>query len=223
GCGVGDVSMLAADAVGSHGSVVGIDHSDSAIKIARQRVRVGNLPNITFEEHNLNHLDLDEQFDAVVGRMILSELSDPAQSLRRLVRLVRPGGLLIFQEADLGSGQAFPQCSLFEQYQRWLVEASTVLNVDVDMGSKLYSTFCKAGLSEPNLSCESEVIAGAMSKGYEWLVENIRSLAPVILERGIASEEMLNLDTLGDRLRDEVLTQGSVLHTQRYVGAWARK
>ena len=77
--------------------------------------------------------------------------------------------------------------------------------------------------SEPSFTSESEVIAGAMSKGYEWLVENIRSLAPVILTKGIASEEMLDLDTLEDRLRDEVLMQGSVLHTPRYVGAWARK
>src|SRR5208337_5280181 len=49
GCGAGDVSMLAAELVGAAGSVVGIDRSQEAIAVARERAQTARLGNIDFE------------------------------------------------------------------------------------------------------------------------------------------------------------------------------
>src|SRR5215470_12821347 len=53
GCGVGDVSMIAARLVGARGEVTGIDIDEAALSIARQRALEHGLPNITFLQTNV--------------------------------------------------------------------------------------------------------------------------------------------------------------------------
>jgi len=48
-------------------------------------------------------IPIDKPFDAAVGRYFLMFLPDPVSVLRSLSRLVRPGGLLAFQEPSWGS------------------------------------------------------------------------------------------------------------------------
>ena len=50
GCGAGDVSLLAAELVGSSGSVVGIDRSPEVIAFARERARSAGLRHVDFED-----------------------------------------------------------------------------------------------------------------------------------------------------------------------------
>lgn len=48
GCGAGDVSMLAAELVGPAGSIVGIDHSQEVLNVARERAQEVGLRQISF-------------------------------------------------------------------------------------------------------------------------------------------------------------------------------
>ena len=48
GCGIGDVSFLAARLVGPSGSVVGIDRGDESIETARRRAKSLGIENVTF-------------------------------------------------------------------------------------------------------------------------------------------------------------------------------
>ena len=68
GCGVGDVSLLAAQMVGMAGSVLGIDRHIASVEIARQRVASLGVKNVRFESVDLNSVDTASTFDAVVGR-----------------------------------------------------------------------------------------------------------------------------------------------------------
>src|SRR5215475_13132076 len=52
GCGVGDVSMIAARLIGASGQVTGIDIDEAALSIARQRALQDELPNVTFLQTN---------------------------------------------------------------------------------------------------------------------------------------------------------------------------
>lgn len=112
GCGTGDVSVLAATFVGPSGNVLGIDQSVESITLARHRVENAGLSNISFEVDTLEDQKLTGPFDALIGRLILMYLPDPAAILRKLVKLVRPGGLVIFQEMEMATGRAVPEIPL---------------------------------------------------------------------------------------------------------------
>src|SRR5438309_209505 len=65
GCGVGDVSLLAASIVGPAGSVLGVDRAAASIETARERVRSAGLQNVAFEVADLPSLDPGRTFDAL--------------------------------------------------------------------------------------------------------------------------------------------------------------
>lgn len=123
GCGVGDVSLLAADLVGTSGTVVGIDTDERSLGIARSRATAWGRSHITFQQSDLSDLAFDEPFDAVVGRLILMYLADPAEALRQVAEHVRPGGVLAFQEEHFEytplSGVHAP---LFDRTRDWCTE-----------------------------------------------------------------------------------------------------
>jgi ubiquinone/menaquinone biosynthesis C-methylase UbiE len=101
GCGAGDVSLLAAEAVGPSGSVVGVDREGVALEIAEARRADLELDHVSFHAASLDTLHLDGGFDAAIGRCVLSRLPWPAAVLRDVVRLVRPGGVIAFHEVSV--------------------------------------------------------------------------------------------------------------------------
>jgi len=103
GSGVGDVALLLARLVGSSGEVVGIERNPRSISRARARIEEARLHNVQFIESDVAQVRSDKLFDAAVGRYILMFLPDPASVLRSLSQLVRPGGVLVFQEASYSS------------------------------------------------------------------------------------------------------------------------
>src|SRR6516164_956616 len=100
GSGVGDVAMLAARLVGPSGEVVGVERDPRSIVRARARVTAAGLTNVTFTESDVSEVRASKPFDAAVGRFILQFVSDPVAVLRCLSRLLRPGGVLVFQEVS---------------------------------------------------------------------------------------------------------------------------
>src|SRR4051794_31221946 len=50
GCGIGDVSLIAARIVGPQGSVTGLDPDGAALDTARDRARKSNLLQVDFEQ-----------------------------------------------------------------------------------------------------------------------------------------------------------------------------
>jgi ubiquinone/menaquinone biosynthesis C-methylase UbiE len=98
GSGVGDVVMLVARLVGDSGEVVGIERDPRSLDRARARVAEAGLNNVSFIQSDVSQITASEPFDAAVGRFILMWLPDPASVLRQLSLLVRPGGVVAFQE-----------------------------------------------------------------------------------------------------------------------------
>jgi hypothetical protein len=68
---------------------------------------------------------LDDDFDAVVGCLILAHVPDTIALLRRVSALVRPSGLVAFQEPDHTCPvETWPRARLFEQARCWRLEAT---------------------------------------------------------------------------------------------------
>ena len=69
----------------------------------------------------------------------------------------------------------------------------------------------------------SPVGGGPGFPGYDYGDESLRSMLPLILKLGIATEEEVGIDTLAERLRAETVGSEGVIKTPDLVGAWARK
>ena len=84
-CGTGAVSFAAAAAVGSAGSVLGTDLSDSMIRIARERTRDAH---VRFERMDAEELGLaDASFDVVLCALGLMYVPDPRRAVAEMRRV----------------------------------------------------------------------------------------------------------------------------------------
>jgi ubiquinone/menaquinone biosynthesis C-methylase UbiE len=223
GCGAGDVSLLAAEFVGPTGSVTGIDRSADAVAWARRRAQIAGLHNLSFAAADLDGCDLSAPVDAIVGRFVLMYLRDPAATLARLRRRLRPGGCVAFVEFDTTiPGISVPEMPLVETCRRWIWAALRQSGADAAMGLKLPAVFRQAGLSLPQLSVSAAVAADADSPAYENAAEAMRSLLPRMEEFGIASAREVEIDTLAERLRAEARRLDGIFVYPATIGAWAR-
>ena len=226
GSGVGDVTFLAAELVGRHGSVVGIDIDGEALEAARQRAELLGLRNVTFVEGEVRSAAVEGLFDAAIGRLVLAYAGDPVAALRAIAQRVRPGGVLAFQELDLDPGvsaRSFPEGTLWDETGRRVIETFARAGTQLRMGRQLFAAFLAAGLPAPVLREEALVGGGADFAGYAWLAGVARSLAPLTERLGVASADELGLETLAARIRDDAVVRGAVVWSPSLIGAHARR
>ncbi len=224
GSGAGDVALLAAELVGPHGTVVGVDSNPLILETARKRVQAAGLKNTSFVATDISQLALDEDFDAVVGRCVLFFLSDPAAVLRRLASHLRPGGIVAFQEPGNATlrPDALPASPLLDQIWEWAMETYRRSGMDLKMGLRLFPLFLEAGLPTPQMRLDAAVGGGPEWAGYGYIASMLRTLLPLIEKFGVATAEEIDIDTFEERLRDEVVSRGGVVSTWSFITAWAK-
>ena len=224
GCGVGDVSLLCAELVGPKGEVVGVDRDPAVVEAARERARAVWVGHATFLEGNLLTLDLDAPFDAVVGRFVLMYLPDPVAALRAALRHLRPNGILAFQEMDFSfPPMAVPPSPLYQRMFDWWRQTAEQVGVELQMGFKLHPTYVAAGLPAPRLRLDAVVGGGQDFEGYQYMADMLRSILPIMEKFGVATADEVDIDTLADRLREEVVQGGGCISLQPLIGGWTRK
>jgi ubiquinone/menaquinone biosynthesis C-methylase UbiE len=222
GSGVGDVSMLLARIVGPSGEVVGIERDASSIARAKTRVAEAGLRNISFTEADVNQIVSERPFDAAVGRFILMFLPDPASVLRSLTQLVRPGGLLAFQECTWAPFLAFAaRFPLWSKLLSAIHETFLRAGVNPEMGIALYQIFQQVGLPAPAMHMETP--PGSDVNFTSLVCDLVSSIRPLIEQQNVSLEALGNLDTLSDRIHAEVVASNTVVSLVPLVGVWARK
>jgi SAM-dependent methyltransferase len=102
GCGNGVFLPRLAKAVGTRGSVVGIDHSDTFIAESKARVdATGFGARVTVQQADAYRLPFSAAtFDAAHCERVLMHLDDPSAALAEMKRVVRPGGWIVAVEPD---------------------------------------------------------------------------------------------------------------------------
>lgn len=222
GCGPGDVTLFAADLVGQTGSVTGVDGAPEALALARSRAEKAGLRTVRYEEADVNSWLPDGPVDAVLGRLILMHLPDPAATLARLAGAVRPGGVVAFQDIVLATRRTEPDLPLVGAFNGWLLETLRRTGRPVDMGLRLAAVFREAGLPEAGLTSGQPVERGAEALGYSIMAGDVVSLLPRMERLGIAGAAEVGPESFERRLRDEAAAADAVLLSPLMVGAWAR-
>ena len=221
GCGSGDVAFLAAQLVGPTGSVIGVDRTPAAISRARTRAESKRISNVQFVEGDPTEMTFDEDFDAVVGRLILMYYSDPVDALRKLLLDLRPGGLVAFQEVDSSGCKSHPISPTYQRCLEWIMQTFRVTGAQATIGLELHSIFQSAGLPAPTLRLDAAVGAGPDTPAYKTLPEIVRSLLPAMERLGIATAAEVEVESLGHRIRDEILANNGIVISPSLIGAWA--
>ncbi len=222
GCGAGDVSLLAAGLVGAGGSVLGVDQAGEAVAVATARAAARGATNVSFERAAIDEATFDRTFDAVIGRFVLLYCADPVATLRRVAAWVRPGGVIAFHEMDMTTIRAVPCSPLWDAAIGWVVDTFRRSPFREDMGAILHATFREAGLLTAGMIAGSRVEAGADSPAYSYVTETVRSLLPMAQKAGVTDPAEVGIDTLAERLCDELATTGGVVYLPLLTGAWAR-
>jgi len=228
GSGAGDVALLAAQMVGPLGSVVGVDVNPDILESARQRAAAAGLTNVRFVTAEVQTLDLDTDFDAVIGRLVLSYVPDMASVLRRLALHVKLGGIVAFQEAELGPSIAYwtsPHHSAWVA-QRWIwaEEAFRRSGMNTSAGFGLHQAFQEAGLGVPHASFHVSAGGDRDWAGFENMAGVFRSLLPLAERLGIFTLEEIGAETLEPRRWwEEQQRSGMPLWNTTSVTAWVRK
>lgn len=221
GSGVGDVAMLAASLVGPSGEVVAVERDARSVAKAAARASAAGYRNISFVERDVARLPDDAPFDAAIGRFILQFLPDPVAVLRAISQVVRPGGIIAFQEQSWA-----PFVLLSSHLPLWsaavslLYDVSQRTGVRMEQGPALHMDFQNAGLPAPHMRL-------AMELGYDpdftrWVSDVVRNLEPKIRAFALPIETLGDLDTLQNRLQDEVAASHTVVPWLALVGAWCR-
>ena len=228
GCGGGDVSLLIARLVGSSGEVLGIDRSAAAIATAQQRAKDLSAQNLRFLVADATSMTLDtglateRPFDAAIGRSVLEFIPNPAAALGAVAAYVRPGGVIAFQEADWSGCRALPAVAIFDQCVQW---GRTVLQrseADPYLGMKLHATFLAAGLRAPMLSAQAAIGAGPGHPLYAHMAGLMRTLLPTMESLGVATASEVDIETLEQRLADEVVAAEATIVWVSLIGAASR-
>jgi SAM-dependent methyltransferase len=223
GSGSGDVSFLTADLVGETGHVLGVDRSPAAMERARARAIRRNHSNVTFVVGDPADMQFDKPFDAIVGRFVLMYQDNPIESLRRIAKHLRVGGVVAFQELDTSACRSCPTVSEFDQAARWLGDALRGSGARPELGLEMHSVFLDSGLPAPSMRMDAVVSGGKDSPVCELLAEAVRSLVPTLSKLNIASAAHVQIDSLADRIRNAVVARRAVVVSYGLVGAWARK
>ena len=97
GSGAGFDSFLAADLVGPHGKVVGVDMTPDMISRARRnaklRVEKGEPDNVSFRLGEIEYLPCADNFaDRIISNCVINLSLHKAQVMREAYRILKPGG-----------------------------------------------------------------------------------------------------------------------------------
>lgn len=225
GSGAGDVALTLAEFVGNDGSVVGVDVNAEILETARSRAETAGITNVEFIAGDARTLDLPDDFDAIVGRLVLMYMADPGDALKQLATRLRPGGIVAFQEIELTFYRALahPDTPLVNKLTAGAIAVFEQSGAHIGMGLHLYRAFVDAGLPEPTLHFETPMGGPAAWPGYEFLANSIRSILPLMEKYGIATAEEVEVDTLAERLRAEVVAAKRPLLLPPHITAYATR
>lgn len=223
GSGAGDVALIASELVGPEGEVVGVDMNPEILETARERVRQTGHRNLKFLAGDVHALEVGNEFDALIGRLVLMYLPDPVAALKQLVTRLRPRGLVVFQEIDFTMSQSYrsPDTPLMNQLVDWIVEVFERSGANVNMGLDLHRVFIEAGLPEPTLDAGILLGGSADWPGYSYVANSFRSVVPLLEHYGIATAAEVDIETIHQRVRAEIVAAKRPVVIPPSIGAWA--
>jgi len=221
GCGPRGILDLLAAAVSPGGRVVGLDADPGHVAAAAAGYPRSGPGDVQVIRGDARHTGLPSgSFDLVHARTLLVTIPEPAEVLAEMVRLARPGGRVAGQEPDVEHALCYPPLSAWDRLREIFRAAATRAGADLNIGRRLAEMYRQAGL----VDVQVQVHASAYPVGHSRrtvIPDLVRSLRPVIAERGVAGDA--ELDRVDLAVRRHLARPDTLMMPHLLVAAWGRK
>ena len=186
GCGVGVITHWMARRVGPTGSVTGVDISADQIAAARNATPRHLAHRVQFVAAPGEDTGLPgDHFDLTFCRFLLMHSADPEGCLREMVRITRPGGVIVCEEGDFSSPFCDPPSRAFDRSFELYRALGASRGLDFIIGRRLYRLFLQMGLPEPGVRLVQPVFAKEPGKDLpRWTLEEFAQSA---IEAGLTT------------------------------------
>src|SRR3954447_5254096 len=219
GCGGGAVTLAMARLVGPDGHATGMDMDEVKLALGRETAAAQGLANVTLTTRNVYDFHEPASYDLVYCRFLLQHLTRPVEVVAAMWEAVRPGGVLVVEDADFDGQFCEPPNDGFdfwvEKYQQVLIRRGG----DPHIGRKVPGYFREVGVPEPSVAIKQRLELSGEGKSMPHSTTD--ATADAILEKGLATREQIDaaLASLEALASDEV----SVVASPRTVQVWARR
>jgi 2-polyprenyl-3-methyl-5-hydroxy-6-metoxy-1,4-benzoquinol methylase len=219
GCGGGEVSFGIARLAGPDGRVTGLDMDETKISLARQAAAERGFTNVEFRVVNVNDWDEASAYDVVYSRFLLHHLSRPVELLRRMWAAVRPGGVIIVEDADFDGWFCHPPNEGFDFFLRTYRQVVARSGGDHAIGRKLHAYFAAAGIPDPSMNLVQAVHLA--DEGKVLALTTLDASAAAIIAEGVASED--EVDAALASLAQFTDDAGTLIGGPRVFQFWSRR
>lgn len=212
GAGRGSITRWLSDRVGATGHVVAADIDC--------RFLTGLPGNVEVRETDVRYDELEpDSYDVVHCRALLNHVPDPVAVLRRMAAAVRPGGVLLAEEGDMGlfayGGHPDAQWA-GDRTQAAFGALASAKTMHGYLGRALPGMLADAGLGPVRAEVETSV-ARYLEPAYELWRTTWLEIAP-----GLTAASILTAGDC-DRIRAVLDCPATVMTTLSTVAAWARR
>jgi ubiquinone/menaquinone biosynthesis C-methylase UbiE len=188
GCGPMGILPALSRRVGPSGQVVGVDISAQQLAAARELAEREGLTNVELVKADVFDTELPRaSFDLVHVRFVFTPLGRDQALMRELLSLVRPGGVVVTEEADDCSYLCYPPQPAWERLQALTAAAFARAGGDVNTGRRIYRLLRHAGL----VDVQARAAALALPAGHpfrRWPLESTMATRPKTREWGLMAE-----------------------------------
>ncbi|MFJ8386454.1 methyltransferase domain-containing protein [Streptomyces sp. NPDC094438] len=178
-------------------------------------------PNVEVRRHDIGRDDAPpETFDFVHARLVLVHVTDRAQALRTMAGALRPGGVLLIEDADpalqplLCLDEYGPEQELGNRLRRGFRQLLAERGADLSYGRKLPRLLRELGLERVEADAYFPVTSPAATVLEAATVRQVRDS---LVDRGLASEQEI------ERHLANVASGRLDLATAPMISAWGRR
>ena len=219
GCGVGAATRMLAEMVGPKGEVTGIDSDENQLVQAGGHCSRAALRNVSFWRADACDTRLPAQyFDLVYARFLLMHLPNPMDGLREMYRVLKPGGLIVVEDGDVGTAGSTPPTALSE-FAHLFSELGPIRGVDYLIGRDLFHLVKDCGFQDVDIEIHQPTAVHGEARNFlKWSVE----------EGGIAlvAAGLVTAQELGrmlDEMQQAIENPDVLVIMPRMSQVWGRK
>lgn len=174
GCGVGSITVDLAEKV-APGEVIGVDIDEGQLEIAKSLANERGIRNVRFELASVHMLQFSEaSFDAVLAHTLLMHLSDPLEVLKKMRRLLKPGGIIGVSDDDYSTLVHSPSSPALEKAAQLWPKIVTFNGGSPSYSRGLRGLLRKAGFSQTE--------GHAVAADYYGTLQGTRHIAELFIQ-----------------------------------------